>query len=162
MDPLKLLVLLELQDKMSGALDTVQGKLEGFKGKAGAIGKALGAVGVAATGAGALVVGMATEMNAGLSEVSTLIPGQEARLNELKAAVQGLSVEFGTPTSGLVGGLYEGISAFGDSGRYRQDPRNEHEGGEGGSSGSRASHRSHVRRHEGLQHCHRGRRTTRC
>ena len=112
MDPLKLLVMLELQDKMSGALDTIKGKVSGFKGASVA---GFAAAGAAAVSAGALFTGMATELNEGLAEVSTLIPGQTGRLNELKAAVQDLSVEYGTSSSGLTGGLYESISAFGDS-----------------------------------------------
>ena len=73
------------------------------------------AVGTAAVAIGAKFTSMATEINTGMAEVSTLIPGQTKRIEELRSAVQDLSVEYGTPTEGLVGGLYQGISAFGDT-----------------------------------------------
>ena len=80
-----------------------------------AIVSGVAAIGTVAIAAGAKFTAMATEINAGMSEVSTLIPGQTERIVELRSAVQDLSVEYGTKTDGLVGGLYQGISAWGDT-----------------------------------------------
>ena len=80
-----------------------------------AIVSGVAAIGTIAVAAGAKFTAMATEINAGMSEVSTLIPGQTERIVALRSAVQDLSVQYGTKTEGLVGGLYQGISAWGDT-----------------------------------------------
>ena len=112
MDIYKLAAILSLEDRLSGPMAKVKGAMTSggaIIAKVGlAAATALGGIGIAATG-------MAAEINSGMSEVSTLIPGQTERVLELKGAVQDLAVEYGTPTSGLVGGLYEAVSAFGDS-----------------------------------------------
>ena len=76
---------------------------------------AVGAIGSAFAAAGATVVSFSSELNEGMANVATLIPGQTARVEDLRDAVQDLAVEYGTGTTGLTGGLYEAISAFGDS-----------------------------------------------
>ena len=73
------------------------------------------AIGSAFAVAGSAVVSYATDLNEGLANVATLIPGQQERLQELRGDVQELARAYGTPTEGADGGLYEAISAFGDS-----------------------------------------------
>ena len=58
---------------------------------------------------------MARDLNAGMANVATLIPKSTARVNELKTAVQAMAVETGKSTDDLTAGLYQTISAFGDT-----------------------------------------------
>lgn len=57
----------------------------------------------------------ATEFNSAMANVASLMPGNRDRVNELGLAVNDLSKEIGTPASALTGGLYQIISAFGDT-----------------------------------------------
>lgn len=65
--------------------------------------------------AGAAFTAFAADLNAGMANVATLIPGNTARINELKTAIQNLSIDTTKSTGDLVGGLYQVISAFGDT-----------------------------------------------
>ena len=56
-----------------------------------------------------------TDFNASMANVSTLIPGNVARVQELKAAVRDMSVDVGKRTGDLADGLYQVVSAFGDT-----------------------------------------------
>lgn len=69
---------------------------------------ALGAIGIGA-------VKMATDLNAGMANVATLIPGNTARVQELKTAVQEMAIATGKSTTDLSSGLYQVVSAFGDT-----------------------------------------------
>ena len=100
-----LTLVLRLRDEATAAFRSVRGELVG----------GMAVVGAAAVAAGAAATSMATEFNEGLSEVATLIPGQKERLDELRGSVQELAVAYGTDTGGLTAGLYEGISAWGDT-----------------------------------------------
>lgn len=55
------------------------------------------------------------QFNEGLANVATLIPGQAGRILELKDSVKKLSTETGKPLDDLTNGLYQVVSAFGDS-----------------------------------------------
>lgn len=55
------------------------------------------------------------EFQAGLANVGTLIPGNTERLKELGESVKSLSLETGQSTQDLTGGLYNLVSAFGES-----------------------------------------------
>ncbi|MCP4537157.1 MAG: phage tail tape measure protein [Chloroflexi bacterium] len=57
----------------------------------------------------------ARDFNKGMATVATLIPGQTKRINELKSAMLSLSTETGIATADLTQGLYDGISAWGDT-----------------------------------------------
>lgn len=109
------IVTLELRGDARNLTNTLTGSETKVRAWGSSVAQGIGALGPVLLSTGALFTSMSTEMNEGLSEVSTLIPGQTDRLLELKSAVQDLAVDYGTPTSGLVGGLYEGISAFGDT-----------------------------------------------
>lgn len=87
--------------------------------KSGVSLKSLGAIGaatgVALAGVGAASVKMAMDMNRSMANVATLIPGNVERVNELKRAVQDLAIETGKSTQDLADGLYQVVSAFGDT-----------------------------------------------
>ena len=68
---------------------------------------------IIAVGAAALVA--STKFNEGMANVASLIPGNIERVEELKTTVQDMAVEFGTSTDDLSEGLYNVISAFGDT-----------------------------------------------
>jgi TP901 family phage tail tape measure protein len=57
-----------------------------------------------------------TDFNKAMANVSTLIPGQEEKIESYKDTVQDLSMSLGKSTEDLAGGLYQVISAFGDTG----------------------------------------------
>ena len=73
----------------------------------------LAAGAIAAVGAAAGK--MAIDFNAGFGAVQTLIPQQTARIKELQKEVLALSPAVGKTAKDLTEGLYEVISAFGDS-----------------------------------------------
>lgn len=87
------------------------------------LGKTLGGAGRTLTAgitvplalAGGAALKFSTDFNAAMANVATLIPGNAARVNELKQAVQAMAVETGKSTTDLAGGLYQVISAFGDT-----------------------------------------------
>ena len=55
------------------------------------------------------------DFNAAMANVATLIPGNIDRVKELKKSVQDMAIATGTSTDIVAGGLYQVISAFGDS-----------------------------------------------
>ena len=80
-----------------------------------ASGAALGAL-TAALGGIAVAAGRASmALNRGMANVATLIPGNTERVAALKTAVQDLAQAHGKSSQELAGGLYQTISAFGDS-----------------------------------------------
>jgi len=58
---------------------------------------------------------VSTNFNESMANIASLIPGNIERVNELKRAVQEMAIETGKSTDDLAGGLYQIISAFGDS-----------------------------------------------
>lgn len=66
-------------------------------------------------GMGAASIKAATDFNEGMANVATLIPGNAKRIDDLKDAVQGMAIATGQSTKDLTGGLYQVISAFGDT-----------------------------------------------
>lgn len=65
--------------------------------------------------AGAGAIKMTMDFNKGLANVGTLIPGQTERLQKFKQEVLALSVETGTGANIMTDGLYQVISAIGDT-----------------------------------------------
>jgi len=72
---------------------------------------------------GTAAVKASLDFNKGMANVATLIPGNVARVDELKKAVQDLAVDVGASTSDLSDGLYQVISAFGDTADSVKGPR---------------------------------------
>jgi hypothetical protein len=66
-------------------------------------------------GIGVAAFKASTDFNEAMANVATLIPGQTEKIEGLKDSVQDLSIELGKSTDELAGGLYQVISAFGDT-----------------------------------------------
>lgn len=105
-------------------IDTKAKTVTGKMGTAfGAAGKAIGTAVVAGTAvAGAAVVALgvtatkaAADFQAGFQNLDTLLGGNKDRINELKEDVKALAPATGQSLSTLTDGLYQVVSAFGDS-----------------------------------------------
>lgn len=99
-------------DKVRGVTD----KIGKFGEGAEAAGKTLSTkltLPILAAGAGALK--MSTDFNGAMANIATLIPGNTARVNELKASIQDMAIETGKSTQDLANGMYQVVSAFGDT-----------------------------------------------
>ncbi len=79
------------------------------------IGKSMTIAGGVIVGAFGLMVKSAVGFNKEIANVATLIPGQSERIKELKGNVQDLAIEYGKSTTDITNGLYQVISAFGDT-----------------------------------------------
>lgn len=78
-------------------------------------GAAFAGVGTGIIGALGAAASESMEFNLEMANVSTMLGGSTTRTNELKDAIQDMSVEVGESTSVLADGAYQVISAFGDS-----------------------------------------------
>lgn len=110
--------------QFEAGLKQAQGHVAGFaKGLAG-MGQQASQLGSALTktlsvpilGIGVSAAKMSVDLNASMANVAALIPGNTARINELKTAVQATGVALGKTTGDMSAGLYELISTLGDSG----------------------------------------------
>jgi TP901 family phage tail tape measure protein len=66
-------------------------------------------------GASAAAIAFAADFNKGMANVATLLPGNTARVNELKQDIMDLGPATGKSLSDLTDGLYQVVSAFGDT-----------------------------------------------
>jgi len=66
-------------------------------------------------GAGVAAFKMSMDFNKAMANVATLIPGNVDRLKDLKKGTQDVALAMGKSTGDIAGGLYQVISAFGDS-----------------------------------------------
>jgi len=115
--------ILRLKDQFSKGMKTAAknaeaaGKrLERVSAKTKSIGKSLSlGVTLPLVGAAAAAVKFSQDMNAGMANVASLIPGSTERVKELKTTVQELAVTTGASTSDMADGLYNVISALGDT-----------------------------------------------
>ena len=84
--------------------------------RATGVGKSL-SVGVTLplVGASLAAIKFSQDMNAGMANVASLIPGSTERVKELKTTVQDLAVATGISTTDMADGLYNVISALGDT-----------------------------------------------
>lgn len=85
----------------------------GSVGKAIKIGSAAAVASIGAVGVASIKMNM--DVNKGMANVASLIPDSLGRIKELKGDVQSLSIEVGKSTTDLANGLYEVVSAFGDT-----------------------------------------------
>ena len=76
---------------------------------------ALGVLAAGAVAAAVAFTGANAELTAGLANVETLIPGETARIAELRNEVQALAIDTGKSTTDITAGLYQVVSAFGDT-----------------------------------------------
>ena len=74
------------------------------------MGMAMTIAGGAITGAFGLMVKSAIKFNKEMANVSTLIPNQGKRVQELKKDVQDLSIQYGKSTDDIAGGLYQALA----------------------------------------------------
>lgn len=103
-------------DKLSAIIQQSSTKLDKFGAKARKIGKGLTlGVTLPLLGMGAASLKAADNFNQGMAQVATLVPGNAKRIEELSSSVKGLAVETGKGTDNITSGLYQTISAFGDS-----------------------------------------------
>jgi TP901 family phage tail tape measure protein len=97
------------------SLDSITKKADSLGGKFTSAGRAMAPLSAALTLAGGVALKFSTDFNRGMANVATLIPGNTKRVNELKGTVQNLAVATGKATDDLAEGLYQTISAFGDT-----------------------------------------------
>ena len=96
--------------------------MDSVAGRAKRVGDSLTKFGALATagvtlplaGIGAAAIRASTDLNAAIANVASLgVPAE--RVNELKTSVQDLAIEVGKSTGDMADGLYQVISAFGDT-----------------------------------------------
>lgn len=103
-------------DKLSGVLGKAEGRIGRSATNIMNTGQTLTTTITAPiVGAGVAVTKMSMDLNKAMANVGTLIPGQQNRLEGLKTSIQDLAVESGKRTGDLAAGLFQTISAFGDS-----------------------------------------------
>ncbi|QEJ99138.1 phage tail tape measure protein [Treponema phagedenis] len=109
-------------EKFKAAIDESKKALDDFNQKTkdaselyGSIAKQAAIATTAIAAVGIATAKMAVEFNEGFGKVQTLIPGATERIAELEENVLNLSPAVGKTTKDLTEGLYEIISAFGDS-----------------------------------------------
>jgi TP901 family phage tail tape measure protein len=130
-------MLLQLTDKLSAPLlkvtDAVKGvglavnqaaaSMQKFGARVNEAGKDFGKIGkdlsmkltlpIAAIGGAAIKT--ALDFNKGMANIATLIPGNQKRVAELGDAIIKMSKDTGTSTTDLSTGMYQVVSAFGDT-----------------------------------------------
>ncbi|WP_252722554.1 phage tail tape measure protein [Treponema phagedenis] len=102
-------------DESKKALDDFNKKTKDVSELYGSIAKQAAIATTAIAAVGIATAKMAVEFNEGFGKVQTLIPGATERIAELEENVLNLSPAVGKTTKDLTEGLYEIISAFGDS-----------------------------------------------
>lgn len=100
---------------IGGALQQAGTKVQSFgQATANAGDQMTKGVTVPVLAAGGAFLKLSTDMNTGMANVASLGVATD-RVEELKSGVQDLAVEVGKSTDDLTGGLYNVVSAFGDS-----------------------------------------------
>ncbi|QEJ96674.1 phage tail tape measure protein [Treponema phagedenis] len=102
-------------DESKKALDDFNKKTKDVSELYGSVAKQAAIATTAIAAVGIATAKMAVEFNEGFGKVQTLIPGATERIAELEENVLNLSPAVGKTTKDLTEGLYEIISAFGDS-----------------------------------------------
>ena len=93
-------------------MNQIEKGVDKHKGK---IQKGLNKISLAVAAIGIAAIKASTDFNQSMANVATLIPGNIKRVEELKDAVQDLSIVTGKSTADIAAGLYQVISAFGDT-----------------------------------------------
>jgi TP901 family phage tail tape measure protein len=107
--------ILRLKDELTPSLKLAGQSLDNAGTKMKSAGAALMPLSLGLTAAGVASMKFAMDLNKGMANVATLIPENAQRVQELKTEIQDLAVAHGKATDDLVGGLYQTISAFGDT-----------------------------------------------
>jgi len=126
---MKLAVVLSLQDQLTGGLKGANTQIKGlqnsvkmaqadFASKYGEIASASKRIGLGFMAVGAAAVAgfgaaakAASDFNAGLAEVSTLVDTNVVKMDALKKGINAVAMETGQSAEALTGGLYQAISA---------------------------------------------------
>jgi TP901 family phage tail tape measure protein len=109
-------VLITGEDKLSKKMDKVQRRIQAFATVTNKIGRGLTAgITMPLAAVGAVGLKAANDLNKGFANISTLIPGQTERLKGLRSETMKLSAETGQSFEDLTKGLYDTVSAFGDT-----------------------------------------------
>ena len=104
------------KDELSKKIKTVEKRMKAFKAKTDRIGGFLTrGVTLPLSLAGGASIKFAKDLNEGMANVATLIPGNLNKIKAYKKSVQDLAVAHGKSTDDIVEGLYETISAYGDN-----------------------------------------------
>lgn len=64
---------------------------------------------------GGVAIKTANDFNGAMANIATLIPGNTQRIGEMKVAIQDMAIETGKSTADLADGMYQVVSAFGDT-----------------------------------------------
>jgi TP901 family phage tail tape measure protein len=119
-------IIFRVTDKMTASLAKMSGTVGGFSKKLDFAGKKMSQFGRKMTmgvtlplvGLGTVAIKSANDFNKGMANVATMLTGLEnpsKRLGELKDATQDLAISLGKSTGDMAGGLFQVVSAFGDS-----------------------------------------------
>ena len=102
--------------KVGDGLKNTAEKVNKFGAGAEEVGKKM-SVGLTAplVAMGGIAVKTANDFNGAMANIATLIPGNTARIQEMKGAIQNLAIETGKSTADLAQGMYQVTSAFGDT-----------------------------------------------
>lgn len=109
-------------EQFNKAVEESTNRLDDFKKKTkdanelfGQVSKQAAVASTAIAALGIAAAKMAKDFNEGFGKVQTLIPGAKERVKEFQDEILNLSPAVGKTTKDLTDGLYEVISAFGDS-----------------------------------------------
>lgn len=109
-------------EQFNKAVEESTNRLDDFKKKTkdanelfGQVSKQAAVASTAIAALGIAAAKMAVDFNEGFGKVQTLIPGAKERVKEFQDEILNLSPAVGKTTKDLTDGLYEVISAFGDS-----------------------------------------------
>jgi TP901 family phage tail tape measure protein len=101
--------------KAIGDVVKAHAKIEEFGDQLSKVGSAISTFTLPLSAAAAASLKFATDFNKSMANVASLIPGNIAHVEDLKRSVQDMSVAVAKSTEDLAGGLYQAISAFGDT-----------------------------------------------
>jgi TP901 family phage tail tape measure protein len=98
----------DVKKKFRDIEKTVEQNRSKIQGSLNKLSLAVGGIGLGA-------VKMSTDFNKSMANIAALIPGNIGRVQTLKSAVQEMAIETGKGTGDIADGLYNIVSAFGDS-----------------------------------------------
>jgi TP901 family phage tail tape measure protein len=107
--------ILRLKDELTPSLKIAGQSLDNAGTKMRSAGAALMPLSLGFAAAGIASMKFAMDLNKGMANVATLIPENAQHVQELKTEIQDLAIAHGKATGDLVDGLYQTISAFGDT-----------------------------------------------
>jgi TP901 family phage tail tape measure protein len=130
----QLSILISAKDMASNVMRQVGGSLDSLKDKSQSLSSQglaamnngfqktadllkvglIGSMGLLSVATG-ISIGKTIEFNSSMANVASLMPGASARVLELKDSVQQVAIQTGKSTADISGGLYQVISAFGDT-----------------------------------------------